>query len=367
MSVNVVRPDDPLWLEASVDVRRGFEPELVERLVRTKEREPWASPWLHAPTELYSFGRCYREWTGWPRWLPIPVYGDHGVTFQRELGRHERETTARVHLTWNTLRADANRRLQRPRVVLIQNPWVAFRRARGIELRGDRVGTLIVPGHSVPGVARRVVDRRAAAELREELVASGPVVAMLHRFDVENGLHRDLAAAGIPVVTAGNTTSPRFVERFYAIVSSFAHLWTESVSSHVLYAAELGLPVTIEPLRAFKRIEDRTEGPKAEAIRQLAEDRDPGLAAVATERRVLDAFGPDGSAAARQELVRELLGVDRGIGPAALRRLFARELVATVGTAIWPQRRRFAARLLEIPRRVLGRAGSRGGAPTAWS
>lgn len=367
MSAGIVRPDDPLWLEASVDVRRGFEPELVERLVRTKEREPWASPWLHAPTELYSFGRCYREWTGWPRWLPIPVYGDHGVVFGRELEQHERETTARVHLTWSTPLADANRGLPRPRVVLAQNPWVAFRRARGIEPRADRAGTLVVPGHSVPGVGRRVVDRRAAAELRAELAATGPVVAMLHRFDVENGLHRDLAAAGIPVVTAGNTTSPRFVERFYAILSAFAHLWTESAGSHVLYAAELGLPVTIEPLRVFSGVADEDGGPKAAAIRRLAQDRPPDPAAVATEQRVIDAFGPDGSAAERQELVRDLLGVDRGIGPAALRRLFARELVATARTAMWPQRRRFVARLLELPRRVLGRVRSRGGAPTTWT
>lgn len=355
----MVRSGAPLWPEPSVDVRRGFEPTLIERLVSTKEREPWASPWLHAPTEIYSFGRCYREWTGWPRWLPIPVYGDHGVEFEPELKRHERETTARVHLTWSTPRAEANRGLRRPRVVLVQNPWVAFRRARGIELRADRTGTLIVPGHSVPGVARRIVDRRAAAELREELAATGPVVAMLHRFDVANGLHHELAAVGIPVVTAGNTTSPRFVERFYAIVSAFARLWTESASSHVLYAAELGLPVTIEPLRAFRWMADRAEGPKAEAIRRLAEDRGPSPAEIATERRVLDAFGPLGSAIERQALVGDLLGVDRGIGPAALRRLFARELVATSTTAIWSERRRFLARALEGPRGVLARAGAR--------
>ena len=40
MSVDVVRPSAPLWPEPSVDVRRGFEPSLIEHLVRTKEREP---------------------------------------------------------------------------------------------------------------------------------------------------------------------------------------------------------------------------------------------------------------------------------------------------------------------------------------
>lgn len=355
MTIRIVRAGDPLWLDADVDVHRGFAPDLLERLARVKEREPWASPWLHTPTELYSFGRCYREWTRWPRWLPIPLYGDHGVVFETRLERHELESTARVHLTWSTPRTVFNADLARPRVVLVQNPWVAFRHAHGIAPDPGRTGTLIVPGHSVPGIGRRVVDRAAAIRLREELAPDGPVVAMLHRFDVENGLHLELEAAGIPVVTAGNSTSPRFVERFYGIVTRFARMWTEVAGSHVLYAAELGIPVRVEPLRAFSGAPDPSRAPKAAALRSMADGREPDADAAAMEARVNAAFGPGGTESERRDLVADLLGVGRGLTPIALRRLMVRELLATAATAAWPARRRLLRRILERPTRALHR------------
>ena len=45
--------------------------------------------WIYWTSELYSLGRCYREWLNLPIWLRLPIYGDHGVTFSDSLAPHE--------------------------------------------------------------------------------------------------------------------------------------------------------------------------------------------------------------------------------------------------------------------------------------
>lgn len=330
---HIVHAGDELWLGASIDPHRGFPPDLLDRLATVREREPWAAPWLYATTELYSFGRCYRDWIGWPRWLPLPVYGDHGVVFESELDPHEARNPARTHLTFNVRRAAVNASRSDRRVLLVQHPWVTYRRRAGVELADDRRGTLVFLSHSVPGLGAPELDAAAIADLRAH-GGPDPLVVMLHRHDIVNGLHRGLIEAGLPVVTAGNTTSPRFVERFYALVTGFEQAVTDSVSSHVAYCMELGLPIRLLERPLVRMREDATEDGKAAAIRRLAAGSRTSGETAAMLERITVALGPHGTVAGRLELVAELLGVGAPLGPRELRRTMLRDSVTTLIPAL---------------------------------
>jgi hypothetical protein len=55
------------------------------------------------PIEIYSHGKCIRELTGYPKFLPLYVYACHGVTVRTKLQPHELDNSSKVHLTWNPI------------------------------------------------------------------------------------------------------------------------------------------------------------------------------------------------------------------------------------------------------------------------
>ncbi len=341
-----------LWLrDEPIDIHAGFSDEHLLELATVKEREPWSFPWLYPTTELYSFGKCYREWTGWPRWLPIPLYGDHGVTYGTQLDLHERGSGARVHLTWNRLRYRANR-AGRPRVVLIQNPWVTYRRMAGIQPAADRRGTLLFIAHSVPGWGGQRLDPDRLSAFAQSLPETQrPLVACLHRHDMNVGFQEDLRNAGIPIVTAGNTTSPYFVDRFYDLVRRFERVVSELVvGSQDFYCEELGIPTTLLDLDI--RAADRPiELPgwlasKGLSIRAMADVELEDVSATAEYIHATFRRPPDQSAAERTRLIEDFLSTDQGLGRRAIQGLLLRELVVTGPKAVWQIRHRFAREIL---------------------
>jgi hypothetical protein len=350
LSRGALTPSRELWLGRDIDAHAGFDEALTEELRTVSEDLPWSAPWLYGPTEVYSFGRCYREWTGWPRWLPIPIYGDHGMVYATELDKHERENRARAHLTWNVGKATANTDLEDREVVLVQSPWVTFRRQHGIAPRNDRHGTLLFLAHSVPGFGRFIIDEAAISELIDEVRQNGaPIVACLHRHDLTTDIPRQLRSLGIPLVTAGSTTSPFFVERFYDLVTRFASITTDDVGSHALYCAELGIPVRLldRSLRVRLPEEDsESMGKKALELRDLADD---SILRTRTQLqdRVEEVFrlGWEEGRTEREIIVADLLAIGRGIDAAGLRRVLVREFFRTGLKEIWRERNRFAEKV----------------------
>jgi hypothetical protein len=201
------------------------------------------APWAYWTSEHYSFGKCLRAYTGFPRWLPLFVYADHGVGLNSNLYPHELANTARVHLT--TLRQKAERYAGQAgrRVVHVPHPWIHYRRAVGIERHESPRGTLAFFTHHVPGLKWENHDTERYFELLRSLPPQfHPLVICLHMHDVNAGMHRDLRRQGFPLVTAGHTSSPRFVDRFYGIVRGFAYGTSQIWGSQTAYCVEMGIP-----------------------------------------------------------------------------------------------------------------------------
>jgi hypothetical protein len=63
----------------------------------------------------------------------------------------------------------------------------------------------------------------------------------MHKHDIEKGYHQQLRKYGLPIITAGETSSPYFVERFYSMISRFNCATSNMGGSELFYCEELGV------------------------------------------------------------------------------------------------------------------------------
>ena len=202
------------------------------------------SPWLFWTTELYSFGKCYRHWLGWPNWLPIPVYGDHGADPEGELFDHEINNKAKYHFCFYSGRYQAIISQRTNKIPLrVPHAWVTYRKSMGIEKDVSAEGCLVFVPHSVHGievinVLSNVKELIGDVEKYFDLKC---IKLCIHMHDVRKGLHRDLRKLGLPLFTLGNSSSQLFVDRFYKLSRTFQAAASSSSASQLYYCVELGL------------------------------------------------------------------------------------------------------------------------------
>ena len=201
------------------------------------------APWVYWASELYSYGKCLRHWVGYPGWLPLFVYADHGVSLQSSLAPHEVESPARVHFTWNAEKLERYRDDKKKNITYIPHPWITYRRSQKIERVANPKGTIVFFTHLAPGFEWENRDSEDYFNsLRALPEKFQPVVLCLHMHDIKEGVHKHLRKQGFPIVTAGNTFNVDFVDRFYALARNFAYASSASWGSNVAYCIELGIP-----------------------------------------------------------------------------------------------------------------------------
>jgi len=60
--------------------------------------------------------------------------------------------------------------------------------------------------------------------------------------DINAGKHKKLRRFGFPIVTAGNTSSIHFIDRFYNLVKRYSYATSPTWGSQTAYCTELGIP-----------------------------------------------------------------------------------------------------------------------------
>ncbi|MDH4199243.1 MAG: hypothetical protein OEV66_02595 [Spirochaetia bacterium] len=208
-----------------------------------EDQNPGIAPWAYWTSELYSLGKCLRFWTKYPKFLPLYVYSDHGVGAETTLFPHDLENPAKVHFTWNPLKEQKYKDFIGKKVIQIINPWISYRRMRGIQRSAKPRGTLVFFTHSTPAVQWVGHDSEEYfVKLKELSEKFQPVVICLHMHDIRAGLHKKLRSFGFPLVTAGNTASVNFVDSFYSIIRNYAYATSNLWGSQVFYCVEMGIP-----------------------------------------------------------------------------------------------------------------------------
>lgn len=234
---------DDLW-PPGFDIDKGFTDVQLKRICseefgRSEGVRFYSSPWLYWSSEMYSHGRTLREWLGWPSFLPIPAFSDHGIEHFPELHGPELDTKASVYLTWSKWRLDPPNKKSKL-VIGIPHPWITFRRRRGIRVLETARGTLCFVPHRLPGHTFSDYDYEHYIEaLTREVERPRALMVAMH--DIRMGVVEKLRPLGLPILSAGNTDSPRFVERFYDITRRFSSATSSSVGSQLYFCHELGL------------------------------------------------------------------------------------------------------------------------------
>lgn len=224
----------------------GFTSKQTEDLVSRKrgflEGFPKVSPLAFWEAEIYSLGKTYREWLGWPWFIPLPMIGDHGVELHRSFSERERNSGARTYLTWSSWRSSRQFPGQM-KVIQITHPWVVYRKSKSIEKCASASGTLVFIPHTTQETLRDEFDFENYFQSLESLPEKfKPFFLCLQMHDVRKGLHRELEKFGYPIFTLGNSSSPFFVDRFYDLVRRFDFCTSNVAGSQTFYCEEAGVP-----------------------------------------------------------------------------------------------------------------------------
>lgn len=336
------------WLFKAARMVGGFTAEEVDLLcdsdlakLERRRYSPW--PWVYWASEHYSFGRCYREISGYPRWLPIAVNSDHGVTLLESLLSVEKASDAKVHIVWSAWRVGHWNKEKKIHRTL--HPWVGFRRLRGIVRNPSAQGTLVFLPHSSQTFNEYEEDPwvdliEEASRLPPEFL---PVVFCIQMHDVRKGAHYPLLLAGHPVVTFGESTSPFFVERFYTGVCNFRYSASNALGSHSFICQEAGVD--------FFLLGDRprlNHSAIAEARSQATKAYDHEFETQVRFREeyvetIFSGF-PPGNSVDKERFMREALGLDfttRDAGE-GLRKLLWSQLLSNSIKILWGYCKKFA-------------------------
>lgn len=248
--------------------------------------------------------------------FPIPAFSDHGVHLATKLTGPERGNPARTHLSWSSWRADAEEEEHRKIVKLI-HPWVPYRRGIGLQKKTSAYGTLFFAPHSVPGhVAEPFNYEEYLIETLQLPAALQPRAICIAMHDVHLGLHRELRKFGLPVISAGNSASPLFVDRFYDLVSRFSFATSPGLGTQTFLCEELGV--------SYFLYGKRPERPRSiSAI--------PGISTGDARRNHFESIfrdRPEQNRLEKQEVVRAALNLDLDNEQVRLRirKLFLRQL-----------------------------------------
>lgn len=307
-----MKKPEKIWPQHnSINPFEGFDDEYLEYICTEKVDDTTKSifprlPLLFWPTELYSFGRCYRLWLNWPSILPIPVYGDHGVALSGELQEHEINNRAAYYLCWYNKRVDSIKKYKKKRIIHITHPWVIYRRIAGYDLKKDAKGTLIFYPHSNDGIEIIDYDWDSYFDSLKSLDNNyKPIVICMHRHDVVKGYHKNLRKYNIPIVSAGETLSPLFVDRFYDLISNFRYATSPTGDSELFYCEEIGIRFFILGKEPVYYNFSHPQNP----IGRLQPRDELAVASTQTKKTLFSKF-PPASSPEKQQFVTEVLGLD---------------------------------------------------------
>jgi hypothetical protein len=249
-------------------VRKSRVLAALEHLVRlrTPDREFWT--W-----EVYGLGSTLRRVLeiGWgPRLI---AGSDHGISLGTEPSHADQLLKTNFHITWSSWRAEMKFSDDR-RVIRAQHPWVPYRNIMGYNLSSQAKGTIAFVPHSVPGLEYEEFNLDAYLETLRCLPQNHqPLTLCLQFHDASVEAVLKISKAGFRAVTAGNSLSPSYADRFYSLIRKFEYATSPSIGSQLFYCHELGVKYFLfDPDKKFQRKLQPTNGvplPNLELVQRI--------------------------------------------------------------------------------------------------
>jgi hypothetical protein len=225
------------------DAHEGFSDGKLELLVKGSIRQKGFTPWASWESESTSFGKAFRFWTKYPKFLPLFICSDHGVGPGSMCWAHEIKSPFKTFFTWNVKKSQTMTNLHEKRGFHVPHPWPHYRRIEWGEPPKDRKGTLVFFPHS-NSAAQPILDDfdKYIEQLKNLPNKYHPLTICISFHDVEAGNHKFLRKYGLPIVSAGSAHSRNFVDRFYSLIYQFQYTTSPNLGSHCYYNLEAGIP-----------------------------------------------------------------------------------------------------------------------------
>lgn len=193
--------------------------------------------------EMYGFGSILRRMGHMPKWFPLHLKSQHGISlfstpFIEEMRGPERFLLVHSKRWEQIYHAHGHKR-----AFAIGSPFVMFRRnllrqtKPAIVLKRKAIFFL---SHSTFWETAEWQSDRLFIALDALKERHGSVTVCVHFVDILNGSVRPLFDAGYEIATAGNYFNNNFPNYFYKLMLDHEVLYTNAVGSHVFYAIEAG-------------------------------------------------------------------------------------------------------------------------------
>lgn len=215
----------------------------LKHICSNKNIKKGNSIWLYWSSELYSFGKYIRKYGYYPSFFPLAVYSDHsGPSFSDIPYKHEEESRAPVFLAHRKIKVQNYKKITNKKAYTLFSPQVFYRRSYNIKKSDNAKGTLALPIHSLPNAGFEFDVTKYCNELKALPEKYHPVRVSLHMHDINNDTFKEYQKNGIEVVTAGNTSDQRFIERLYALLKETNYVTSNDISTITFLAVEMRIP-----------------------------------------------------------------------------------------------------------------------------
>lgn len=249
--------------------------------------------------EVYGIGIAVKKLLGIPSRKVIACGSDHGVMLEFEPSKEEISMGSDIFITWSAWRLNLDFP-DRRKVVPMQHPWVAYRRKLNLTCQPGKRGTLVFVPHSVPGLPTETFSlEQYIQELAKLPSEFHPLTLCFHVHDVNRTNIEIARRLNIDVQTVGASLSPKYVQRFYKLISRYQFATSPAVGSQLFYCEEFGLNYFLF-------------NPGGKFQRQLVGYRGPEIDAdfLTTIENLFTLEGVERHKKLKTDLVRDALGLD---------------------------------------------------------
>lgn len=200
--------------------------------------------WKYWSSEIYSFGKYLRLYGRYPKWLPLYVSMEHGITVVNPdyIPPHETNDNSYCFFMLSPKRIPFYKGKTEKPCFPLKSPFVYCRERNKFKQDLNAKGTLFFFSHSTSSIENRMDIEKLCAQLKGLPSQLQPVCICLHMHDINKNMQREFLKEKFPVYTAGNTSDIRFSERFYELIKHFKYTASNAIGSNTFYSVEMGIP-----------------------------------------------------------------------------------------------------------------------------
>jgi len=202
----------------------------------------------NSETNLYGLSSMVREYTSYPNSLPLPFFIQHFLSFYENLiFYNEVDNDFDYIATYSKRSYKLYQEASLKKPYIIPFPPLLYIKYHKIKKKDNAKGLIAFPLKNSPGCSVKFDLNTYCQELLKLDSQFFPITICLGFCDYNQKNIEICENFGFEVVTAGSSDNVDFYKIFFDILTSFEYATTASLSSTLLWATALDIPICIYP------------------------------------------------------------------------------------------------------------------------